>query len=35
MISITSDIEIILLQVTDTITDINRKNMRSCKYKAV
>ena len=35
MISITSDIEQILLQITDTISDINRKNMRSCKYKSV
>jgi hypothetical protein len=35
MISINSDIEQILLQITDTIGDVNKKNMRSCRYKSV
>ena len=35
MISTTIDIEQILLQLSDTITDVSRKNMRSCRYKAV
>ena len=35
MISTNTDIEQILLQISDTIMDINKKNMKSCRYKAV
>lgn len=35
MIPTTSDIEQILMQLADTVTDTGRKNMRSCRYKAV
>ncbi len=35
MISTTLGIEQIIEQLTDTVVDIGKKTMRSCRYKAV
>lgn len=34
-IAITSDIQQILTQMIDTTQDVNRKNMKTCRYKSV